>query len=214
MKCVLVFLFVGLLLVFVATLWFRNAQVVDDIEKGSSFFGYRNVRDYVKQNIRFECRPIKDGSHFAFLLVGCPSMPYTGDPALLIRLPDGTVVNTATIDVGNLKAKAKSITDLTGARFCDIGTPSMDLDENAKWPDGAQELQIYGCLFRVHSNRLIGFEIFYHDLKEEPYERINYGTIPAISRPGEVTMYQFPLKQSEVIRIFGKPDRIIDYLVP
>ena len=78
----------------------------------------------------------------------------------------------------------------------------------------AQQPGRFRLVFNTYGTTVIGFEIFYHDLKEEPYERINYGTIPAISRPGEVTMYQFPLKQSEVIRIFGKPDRIIDYLVP
>lgn len=222
-------LLIGLSLVLVVPcrFWGRHSQ--QRIEKGPSLLGYRNVRDYVRKNVRFQCKPIAGGSNFNSLLVGCPSRPYMGEPALLVRLPDGTIINTATVDVEILMAKARSVTELTGTFFYDIGFPSIDMigDSYVKWPDGAQELQIHGWIFRVQSNRLISFQVAFHDYsKEETYDtiyqedgtkvvkkRVNYGAVPAIGRPGENTLHPFPLKQSEVVHVFGTPDKIRDYLV-
>lgn len=175
------------------------------IEKESSFFGYRNVREYLKANIRFRCRPIKRGNNYSSLLVGCPASPYTGTPAMRLRLPDGTVVDTGDLDIRVLMAKDPSPENMTGKVFYDTGGPSMDL--YGPWPDGTQHLQINSWNFYLHDNRLISFRVYYRT------ERWRYhGEIPAIGKSGEKTLFPFPMTQEQVIHVLGKPDRIREYL--
>jgi len=195
------------------------------IEKGSSLLGYRNVREYLKGNVRFRCRPIEDGKNYSALLIGCPAQPYTGTPSVRVKLPDDTIINLSGVDVAQvLRQKARGTSDFTGAVFHDIGSPSMDL--YGKWPDGTLRLQIHGWVFHVHSNRLISFRVSYTDYsKKEIYDtmthmdgtktvkkRENYGSTPAIGRADEDLLYNFPLTQEQVIHVFGKPDKIREYL--
>jgi hypothetical protein len=139
------------------------------------------------------------------LLIGSPNRPYNGDPALVILLPSGTEVNLAEISIDQLKKQASSVSSTGGYVFTDIGSDS--LDPGSRWPAGTERLQIQSWVFFVHDGRILSFRVYY---RSERWEWT--GRKPALGAAGEDVLYEFPLNQKEVISVFGKPDKIREYL--
>jgi len=175
---------------------------MDDINIVKESF-IRNVREYRKDNVIFTSSPIKKGNNYSGLVVGTPVDPYTARPRLLLKLPDGTVVNTADIDVQVLKEKASANTDAAGMVVYNRDTKKYD-----KWLEGTRRLQICSWVFIIRYDRLISLSVYYRQDKEWKWS----GEIPAIGNPSEGKLYQFPLKQGDVLKVFGKPDKIREYL--
>ena len=63
-------------------------------------------------------------------------------------------------------------------------------------------------VFIIDGQRLISFKVYYRDDKQWKWT----GEIPAIGKPGEEQLYQFPMKEEDVVKVFGKPDNIREYL--
>ena len=194
-----------------------------EVEKTNTLFGIRNVRDYLKGNVRFRSKPIENGNNYSYLLVGCPAKPYAGIPAVRVNLPDGTILNLAETNIVQmLKQKTNSRIDLTGTVFYDIGSPSMDL--YGKWPAETLELQFENRSFWVHDDQLIAFRVVYNDYAKDKVcdtvtqmggsksviRRTNIGSVPTIGKSDEEKTYVFPLTQEEVIHVFGLPDKITE----
>ena len=164
-----------------------------------------NTREYLKENIRFKARPIEGGENYSGLLIGSPNRPYNGDPALVVRLPSGTVVNLAETSMDQIKEQAASVSFVGGYFFRDIGSGNMD--PGSKWPEGTERIQVQSWVFFVHDGRIISFQVYY---RSEGWKWT--GQIPALGAPGESVLYEFPLNQNEVLSVFGKPDLIREYL--
>lgn len=164
-----------------------------------------NTREYLKKNIRFKARPIAGGDNYSNLLIGSPNCPYNGDPALVILLPSGTEVNLTEISTDQLKKQVSSVSSVGGYVFTDIGSDS--LAAGSRWPAGTERLQIQSWVFFVHDDRILSFRVYYRS------DRWKWaGQKPALRAASEAVFYEFPLNQKEVIRVFGKPDKIREYL--
>ena len=81
-----------------------------------------------------------------------------------------------------------------------------------RWPEGTEQLQVKlnpgGIAFFVHDAQILSFFIRYRDVDWDKW----VGQKPAIGKPEDGMLYEFPLKQAEVISVFGKPDRIRERL--
>jgi len=161
-----------------------------------------NVREYERGNVSVSARPIEKGNNYRILRIGTPRNPYANIPALRLKFPDGTVFDTRTIDLVRLKAMASS------------SEPAREplYDRNAKkynkWPDGARRLTIGPWVFILHQDQIVFLSVYYRQDNQWQWS----GYIPSIGIPGTDEMSEFPLKQTEVLRIFGKPDVIREFL--
>jgi len=164
-----------------------------------------NVREYLKGNIRFRARPIRGGKNYSSLLIGTPNHPYNGVPPLVIRLPNGAEVDLTETSVEQLK-KQGSACSAGGNLFFDIGSDS--LDPGSRWPTGTERLQILPWWeFYVHDGRIISFHVYYR-----PGHWLATDQKPAIGAPKTDVLYKFPMSQNEVMDVFGRPDKIREYL--
>jgi len=189
-----------------------------NVERGRSLFGFRNREEYVMKNVWCIAVPTgkesKDGKyHYTRIEVGSPTRPYAGTPAFRLRLVDGTIVSTAqgdTVDV--FQRKAKSDTDAGGTSVYD-----RDCGAGRKWPEGTRRLQDGGAwTFYVQNGRLLGLEVFYSEGMSNYVQQngtaVWKGSVPAVGRPDNQIMFEIPLKREDVIRIFGEPEKIKQYL--
>lgn len=158
------------------------------------------VKQYDKGNIRV-CSWRDKG--FISLLIGTPSRPYKGIPPLLLKMSDGSVINTGETNVQTLTSKCAGRSDASGAWFTDIGTPAMALNE--KWPDGAIQLQDQARVFVVQSNVLISFCAGWNPHGDD-------FPPPQIGNPRTGKWYTFPLQEEDLIELFGEPEIIREYL--
>ena len=171
----------------------------------SLFFISDNVREYTRANITFRARPIRKGNNYAHLIVGAPLKPYAGHPPIMARLPDGSVVNLADVSIHTLKGQASAISDVSGTRCHEIAAGNL-VGNNSRWPDGTLRLQLEVWLFFVHDDQILAFKVW------------NYnpgywtGEVAAIGKPANGELYEFPLTEEQVIKVFGKPDSIREYL--
>ena len=181
------------------------------IEKGPSLFGLRNHEEYVKKNLWFTARPVGKDRHYGYtyLVVGTPTQPYTGVPAFRLRLPDGTIVNTTQPDIVKLlQGKTAADSDATVGLVHDRANPPYQ-----RWPEGTRQLNYGGWNFYVQKDRLLGLEVVLYawgnSISAEKNGAIVWkGCLPGVGRSDDHLIYDLPLKQEEVIRVFGEPDKI------
>jgi len=165
---------------------------------------FANVRVYTKDNITFRARPIRKGKNYSSLIVGSPDKPYAGSPAILVRLPDGDVVNLANISPKVLMNKASGFSDVGGS-FCHEINVGQLVDPNACWPENTFRLQFEYWLFFVKDESILSFRVDSRSWNEG-------GQTPAIGTPENNELFEFPLKQEQVIKVFGRPDKIRECL--
>lgn len=186
-----------------------DADVPDVINQGESIKVnvvkeslFCNVREYVRGNVSFAARPIEKGNNYRILRIGTPKNPYANVPALRLRFPDGTVLDTSTIDLVRLRAMASS-DELAREPLYNRNTKRYD-----KWPNGSRRLTIGPWVFILHQDQIVFFSVYYRQDNQWQWS----GYIPSIGISGTEEMSAFPLKQTEVLRIFGKPDVIRESL--
>lgn len=165
----------------------------------SSWFA--NTREYTKDNVTFIAAPIQKGNNYLDLNVGTPWHPYSGIPPLLIKLPDGTVVDTASVNVDVLKAKSTYVGDASANVY------NKASHKYEKWPLDAQRLQMGPWSFIIQKGRVVSFYVYYR--KDNQWMWRDY--VPVIGKSSDNKLYDFPLKQEEVQQIFGDPDEIREY---
>lgn len=162
-----------------------------------------NVRQYDSPGLRLMTRYWHPDEYIA-LVMGTPTKQYQGEPALLIRMSDSTVINTATVDVTLLESKCAERSDASGLPFTDyVGRPNMD--DGAHWGDSTVHLQDYSREFLICHGRLCGIRI---------YQRGDEGgtDTPYVGDPRTGAMFAFPLAESTVVSLFGPPERFREYL--
>lgn len=183
-------------------------ETTDDQEQGVPIVRdslFCNVREYTKGNITFSSRPIKRGCNYSYLIVGTPNNPYAGSPAVLVRLPDGDVVNLAETPIRVLRTKASSASDV-GGKFCHDIAAGNQVDSNTRWPENTIRLQSEYWLFFVKNERILAFSATQWGWWNEG------GKVPAIGNPEDGKLFEFPLTQEQVIKVLGYPDKIREYL--
>lgn len=172
----------------------------------------RNTREYTKDNVRFVARPIKKGNNYRVLeIVGRPGKPYNSVPPLLLRLSDGTIVNTG--DVKALMQKLSPGWDASG------GYDYLWGGGKCPWPKGTQRRSNIPWVFYVQDDRLLAMRVYYFEghtsnYAEKDGTEVWKGCVPAIGKPSDGKLYEFPLTEDEVIKIFGEPDKIREYFQP
>lgn len=186
-----------------------DADMPDVINQGESAMVnivkeslFCNVREYVRGNVSFAARPIEKGNNFRILRIGTPKNPYANVPALKLKFPDGTVLDTSKLNLARLKAMASS-DELAREPFYDQKTKSYD-----KWPDGSRRLTIGPWVFILHQDQIVFLSVYYRQDNQWQWS----GYIPSIGISGTEEMSKFPLNQTEVFSIFGKPDVVREFL--
>ena len=165
---------------------------------------FRNVREYKKRNVTFRSRPIKNGHNYSHLIVGSPRNPYAGEPAIKVRLPNGEVINLAQVSISNLITMASSARDCGGNYCHDITVANLD-EPVARWPRGTLRVQYEFWLFFIKDATILAFTAC-------DYGWNGGGRLPAIGNPTDGKLYTFPLMQDQVIKVFGDPDSIREFL--
>ncbi len=158
----------------------------------------QNVWLYDKGNIRFFSLW---GTQYQSLVVGTPTRPYRGEPAMLVRLSDETVIDLDQIEVVQLIGKCKGRSSLSGMPFSSMGSPPMEPD--TKWPDGTLRLQDESRVFIVHDGKLMSFQLSWGETDE--------GRPPEIADKRTGQWHQLPLSELAVIELFGAADQIREY---
>ncbi len=158
----------------------------------------QNVWLYDNGNIRFVSL---SGTQHQSLVVGTPTRPYRGEPAMLVRLSDETVIDLEQIEVVQLIAKCKGRSRLSGVPFSSIGSPPMEPD--TKWPDGTLRLQDESRVFIVHDGKLMSFQLSWGEA--------DAGRPPEIADKRTGQWRQLPLSEPAVIELFGAADQIREY---
>lgn len=166
-------------------------------------YSCHNVCQFNRGNIRLNTAFWQD-DQYETLSIGSPTSPYNGTPPLLIRMSDGTIINTATSDVSTIENKCAGKSDASGLPFCDFSYSEPFAPYGTRWPGGTTELQDIGRRFFVCSNKVIFIQISCNDT--------DYGRKPEIGNPVTGAMYAFPFREVTVVSLFGKPDRINKYL--
>lgn len=162
----------------------------------------RNVREIVKGNMKLRSRPIRQGENFSAFLAGTPSFPYKNEPKLIVLLPSGCMIDFDDNPVRTLLSVKESQT--ADFPFFDIGGGNMD-KLYAQWPTGTQYVQIDGCNFYFKDDKVISFLVH-----NKGYDGNNQQIL--IKRKGTFAFFEFPLTQSQVISLIGRPDKITEYL--
>lgn len=165
---------------------------------------FANVRIYTKGNITLRSRPIRKGRNYSLLIVGSPDRPYAGVPAILARLPHGDVVNLANIPPRVLMDSASSVSDVGGDWCHEINVGQL-ADPNARWPHNTLRVQFEYWLFFVKDESILSFRADSRGWNQG-------GQVPSFGTPDNNELFEFPLKQEQVIKVFGKPDKIREYL--
>lgn len=165
-------------------------------------YSCHNERQYERGNVRLQTAMWQD-DQYVTLSMGSPTMPYNGSPPLLIRMSDGTIINTATSDVSTIESKCAGRSDMSGLPFHDF-CYSESAPYGTRWPNGSTRLQDAWRVFHVCSNRIIFIQIYWNDTDK-------WGK-SEIGNPSTGEMYAFPLREATVVSLFGKPDRITEYL--
>jgi len=119
-------------------------------------------------------------------------------------MSDGTIINTATSDVTAIEKKCAGKTDLSGLPYFDFSYNSTFAPYGTRWPGGTRELQDLWRSFFICSNKIIAIQIHWNATDK-------WGK-SEIGNPTTGEMYAFPLRETTVISLFGKPDRIAEYL--
>jgi len=123
--------------------------------------------------------------------IGQADHPYRGEPAVSLRLPDGTLIRTDRFNADLLREKSeRSIID-----------PPLRIDQQG-WSKGIEEIRIGGYRFLVEGGKVVWFGV---------YAWINHKNVepaPVIGDAEGSTFYQMPLTEAELTRLFGKPDRL------
>ncbi len=163
--------------------------------------GMKNIRQYDKGNIRL-CSRHWQKSEYNSLRIGTPTQPYDGSPALLLKMSDGSTINTATVDIQTLLDKCAGKSDASGTIFADIGTPSAA--PGATWPQGTMRLQDQARVFMVQGGHLLSVSMGWNPNGSFPS--------PEISKPDQEKWVSFPLTEENAIALFGEPDAISEYL--
>ena len=162
--------------------------------------GMKNIRQYDKGNIRL-CSSHWQKSGYISLRIGTPTQPYGGSPALLLKMSDGTTINSATVDMQTLSDKCAGKSDASGNLFADIGTPS--LAPGATWPQGTMRLQDQARVFMVQGGRLLSISMGWNPNGSFPS--------PEVSAPDKQEWVSFPLKEENAIALFGEADAISEH---
>ena len=163
--------------------------------------GMKNIRQYDKSNIRL-CSRHWQKSEYNSLRIGTPTQPYYGNPALLLKMSDGTTINTATVDIQTLFDKCAGKSDASGTIFADIGTPSSA--PGATWPQGTMRLQDQARVLMVQGGRLLSVSMGWNPNGSFPS--------PEVSAPDKQEWFSFPWKEETAIALFGEADAISEYL--
>lgn len=158
-----------------------------------------NKRVYIKNNITCVAKPIKDGKNYEFLEIGTPSTPYNSQPPIAIKFPDGSRVNTATLDFNSLPQQKISRERAIAVCY------NSKTKTYQHWPDGSEEIRFGSWLFIIHQNKILFLQV--HSWKNDlPL----HGCIPAIGSVSSKKMNTFPLAENDIINIFGTPDEIFE----
>jgi len=162
-----------------------------------------NQREYLKGRVRLTTPLVSLRCHIPRALkydaidVGTPVFPYEGEPALLIRLPDDTVLNIAADDAA---AQVK-------ARMPWPHYPSEEPDwlteDTRAWPDGTLEISVGPWKFFTRDERIIGLRVC-RRTDDWPWR----GSLPAVGLPSDGRLFELPLKPETVVAIFGPPDLV------
>lgn len=162
----------------------------------------RNVRQYDKGNIRLLTRYWRK-NQYAQLLIGTPTKPYRQIPPILIRMSDGTIINTGTAEQTLIESKCRGSSDWSGVPFTEgFGVPPID--SSASWPNGTTRFQDLFRIFFVNRGKIISLT-----LEWQPGQGPDK---PEIGDPRTGRMYLFPLTQAQVIALFGPPDKFTEYM--
>ena len=136
---------------------------------------------------------------FVNIEIGGPHQPYTGTPALLIKMSDGTILNLATATVDEIRGKCPSIQDWSGNACSDFSTRQRP-PHGSRWPEGTIHMQDYSRQFYVLSNQVIAARISWDG---NPWPK------PEVGNPITGEMYTFPLSKKTVVTLFGKPTGVL-----
>ena len=185
-----------------------SGGVQRSLEKALEIVGHvlmpNNVRQYTYGNMWISSE-ISHFDRYAGLQIGNPLTPYDGKRHLLVKMSNGSVIDLARISVDELKRKCGgSKEDCSGRHYCGYDGPPI-LPNETKWPAGTMELFDAGCTrnFFVTSGKIIEVQI--------SWNRYDNQAKPEIGDPNTGKMYSFPLSESDLMALFGKPDQIIDF---
>jgi hypothetical protein len=107
-----------------------------------------------------------------------------------LRFRNGSTVRSDQLDAAWLRANA----DRTGERRA----PGLLADEG--WPAKAEELAVGGFRFVVHMDKVLGFGFGRLDSRET--------LAPELGDAEGHVFHRAPLRESELVGLFGPPDKI------
>lgn len=126
---------------------------------------------------------------YYWIEIGTPNKPYKGKPAIDISVPGVSEFKTSTISI-------EEIRKITGAKVSDMpaieSTPQVGL-----WPKSVRQIDCGPYLSFVVSNNKILQIIIVHKGK--------------IRRSGNSKWYELPLKEKDIIELFGKPEKTYEW---
>lgn len=142
-------------------------------------------KEFVKGNMIALAHKNPLGAFYFSVDVGSPSAPYDGQPRLVFEL-FGERISSDALDVDSLKKRARVV------------RPASTYD--SRWGNGDEEILVGPYIMVFRGQRLMRFEATVtHVSDAETW-------YPAIGTPDATKLHRFPLRESEVIEIFGKPD--------
>ena len=159
-----------------------------------------NVVEYDYENVALHTRHWH-ADEFLNVEIGGPLPPYKENPALLVKMSDGTVLNLATATAGEIQGKCSSIQDWSGNACSDFSTRRRPPD-GTRWPAGTIRMQDDSRQFFVRSNRIIAVRIHWDG---------HPGPKPEVGNPATGEMHAFPLSGKTVVALFGKPAEVVHH---
>ncbi len=170
-------------------------------KKRPFFFGITNVRMLFKDSLIASA--YFDKTTYGTFCLGSPDAPYRGKPHLLIRLPDGSIVDLTSPDVISiLESRATSRNPCIDKFYDAVEATSF------AWPEGTETLLFFPYKFYVNNNILLGMDVAYSsDTKDW---NVDKGLVPAIGTVSD-NMKTRPSNAHEFSAIFGEPNRIVEW---
>lgn len=155
---------------------------------GGCGFDGNSRKEFVKGNVVFQASKNPLGVDYYYVVIGSPRLPYSGVPVFAFEL-GGQRLLSDHLDVDALKRRTQRV------------EKAMKYDEG--WRNGEDSIQVgpYVMVFQGHD--LVQFMAsVYYSLNEPPY----------IGKADSDRLYGFPLSESQVIDIFGRPDATRNWL--
>ena len=150
-----------------------------------------NTRWYLKDNVTFSANLYLDGSRmYNRLEIGTPSRSFSKNTPLFVFLIEDKIMRSDDIDVSLFKKLSTGIADPN--QFGEM------------WPSGSELYFLSGYSILVHEEEVL---VFYAGTKGNPQP------VPKLGTVGSEKLYTMPLREEEVVEIFGKEDELKEFFI-